>query len=54
MTAQKQPDNARAGFKCSQCGNMFSGGEGSSRCPVCGNQCSPQTCQPLEASDEGY
>jgi len=48
------PENANRQFKCPQCGTLFAVKNETASCPVCGNTCSAQTCQVLDASDEGY
>ncbi|GAW91217.1 hypothetical protein [Calderihabitans maritimus] len=48
-------DNAEDSFKCARCGNTFPiYGNSPARCPICGFQCTAETCSPVDASDEGY
>ncbi|MCR6544397.1 hypothetical protein [Dehalobacterium formicoaceticum] len=49
------PDNAELFFKCAQCGNMFEPQKkGPSNCPLCGNSCTPDSCELINSSNEGY
>lgn len=52
--ASKFPENAKQSFKCSRCGHMFSVQENAGECPICGFHCDSQSCQVVDASDEGY
>jgi len=50
-----QPENTSPGFKCANCGNMFSMTENKSGdCPICGYHCSHGSCRTIDTSDEGY
>jgi DNA-directed RNA polymerase subunit RPC12/RpoP len=54
MTAY-EPQNASKSFKCSRCGTMFEiNNLNSEKCPVCGNICTKDNCELMEASDEGF
>ncbi len=54
MPDLKQPQNAVFQFKCANCGIMFSADQQGKICPGCGYYCNKNSCQTLEASDEGY
>ncbi|MFZ5945257.1 MAG: hypothetical protein ACOYVD_14225 [Bacillota bacterium] len=50
----KIPDNAEKGYKCSQCGMMFTDKLGKGECPFCHHYCTPGDCQLVDTSNEGY
>ena len=42
-------------FKCWNCGTMYpTSGQSEGQCPVCGESCSRERCEVLDASNEGF
>jgi rubrerythrin len=55
MTANiTRADNTSRSFKCSTCGATFATKATEAECPICGNTCSAESCQVIDASDEDY